>query len=118
MEAHQNFGTLIDLSCCSAIKLGITNAERYPRPLELELVLVNTRLTGKPAVSLGRSRVTAPADWWRGGNRGPMEEVLTFDIPTHPAIQQFDEAKIVFHRTGPTAAESAKVAIERFVLVP
>jgi hypothetical protein len=102
MEAHQNFGTLIDLSCCSEIQLAVRSAEET---IALELILTNTTLPGKPSVSLGQVSV---------GNT--THQLLSFDVPLRPRIREFDEATIVFHRAFQLA--SAKVAIERFVFVP
>jgi hypothetical protein len=37
---------------------------------------------------------------------------------SEPSIEEFDEFKIVFHRAKPRMDKSARVSIERFVLVP
>jgi hypothetical protein len=39
-------------------------------------------------------------------------------MPPASAIHQFDELTIRFHRASYTANRSAKIAIERFFLVP
>src|SRR5206468_3821142 len=57
MEAHHRFSQLIDLRCCGAIQLAITNADRYNGTIALELTLVNTKL--KRLLSLGRVSVTS-----------------------------------------------------------
>jgi hypothetical protein len=103
MEAHQNFGTLIDLRCCSKIQLALRSADQEAT---LDLVLTNTTVPGKPALSLGRETIPAAA----------LPILATFPVPIHPTIQQFDEATIVFNRVY--AIESARVAIDRFVFVP
>jgi hypothetical protein len=47
-----------------------------------------------------------------------MLETLSFKIPPNPTIQQFDELTVRFHRAPYRATKSAKLAIERFFLVP
>ena len=44
MEARQNFGSLISASCCRAIELVISNGDRRPGTVGVELILRNTRL--------------------------------------------------------------------------
>jgi hypothetical protein len=114
MEAHQNLGKLISLSCCREILIEIENADRFPGTVAVELELTNTREGQQGSVSLGSAPVTsAPGD-----PGGPMKETLTFAVPSHPPIQQFDELTIRFPRRRTRISRSAKVAIQRFVLVP
>jgi hypothetical protein len=52
------------------------------------------------------------------GPPSPSHQVLSFRIPPIAALQKFDEIKVVFHRAQLRADKSARIAIERFVLVP
>ncbi len=114
MEAHQNLGKLIDLSCCREIRIDIQNADRYPGTVSVELVLKNTREEPEGSVSLGSAPVTsAPGD-----SAAAMKETLRFPIPSHTSMRQFDELMIRFPRQRARIFRSAKMAIERFVLVP
>lgn len=114
MEAHQNLGKLIDLACCREIRIEIQNADRYPGTVAVELVLVNSRDGQKGSVSLGSAPVTsAPGD-----PRAPLKETLTFPLRAHASIRQFDELMIRFPRQRSRINRSAKIAIDRFVLVP
>jgi hypothetical protein len=114
MEAHQNLGKLINLSCCREIRIEIQNADRYPGTVSVELVLLNTREGQEGSVSLGSAPVTsAPGD-----PESPMRETLTFPVPARASITQFDELMIEFPRRRTRIFRSAKIAIERFVLVP
>jgi hypothetical protein len=117
MEGHQNFGTLIDLSCCSRIQLAIRNADPYASLVFIELILVNTSLPGKPFQSLGMEGVTSKPNWISGATV-PASETLTYPIPASPVIQRFDEMTIRFVRASARAQSSARISIERFVLVP
>lgn len=107
MEAHQNLGRLIDLSACSRIDIVIRSDDAFIGSLALELILVNTTLDGRLSQTLGGVPVT-----------GQKVQTLSFKIPPSPMIQQFDELTIRFPRANYRATRSAKVAIERFILVP
>jgi len=112
MEAHQDLGKLINLSCCREIRIEIENADRYPGTVSMELVLENSK--EKNEVSLGSAPVTSAP----GEPDSPSKETLTFPIPSHTPIRQFDELTIRFPRQRQRVNRSAKVAIKRFVLVP
>jgi hypothetical protein len=114
MEAHQNLGTLIDLACCREIRIEIRNADRYPGTISVELILVNTREGQKGSVSLGNAPITSSL----GGQETPMKETLTFPISAHTPIRKFDELMIRFPREKIRINRSAKIAIDRFVLIP
>lgn len=114
MEAHQDLGKLINLACCREIRIEIENADRYPGTVSMELVLVNSKQGQKAEVSLGSAPVTsAPGDPGTAS-----KETLTFPIPPHTTISQFDELTIRFPRQKQRNNRSAKIAIKRFVLVP
>jgi hypothetical protein len=111
MEAHQNFGRLIELRCCSRIGIAIRNADRYFGTVSLELTLVNTIAAGRPSISLGNNGVKST-----GGQ--PVEELMTFPVPANAAIRHFDEIAVRFELGQPRTDRSARIAIERFILVP
>ena len=103
MEAHQMLEHPIDLSCCSEIQIAISNADRYPGTVTLELILIDN---GSPQ-SLGTVAVpTRP------------NAILRFPILGGSAIRQFNELEVVFHRDRVRSDRSARIAIERFVLAP
>jgi hypothetical protein len=112
MEAHQNFGRLMDLGCCSRVQVAVRSTDSYAA---LDLMVTNTTLPGKPSLSLGRATIGSQFDLARD-NAAPESVVLDFDVPSQPAVRKFDEVTIVFNR--PFARASAKVEIERFVFVP
>jgi hypothetical protein len=118
MEAHQNLGTLIDLSCCSEIQIAIRNADRYPGTVSLELIVMNTTLRGRPSQSLGRTTVRSMRPWMLDDDRPPTTEVLHFTVPANSRISRFDEVMVVFHLDSERSFAAAKMGIERFVLVP
>jgi hypothetical protein len=103
MQAHQKLEHPIDLSCCGEIQIAISNADRYPGTVELELILIDN------GASQSMGTVAVP-------NR--PEALLSFPIPRGSAVRQFDEIEVVFHRDRVRIDRSARISIEKFVLAP
>jgi hypothetical protein len=118
MEAHQNLGTLIDLNCCSRIQVAIRNTDRYPETVSLELILTDTSLPKRLSQSLGTIMVKSTRPWKLYGDRPPVSETLTFEVPVRSVINRFDEVTVVFRLDPARADFGAKIGIERFLLVP
>lgn len=118
MEARQSFGALIDLSCCRSVELVISNGDRRPATVTVELILTDTRLSGQPQQSLGVIAVNSSLRWSPDDNRPPVTETLNFRVPPHAAIRSFDEAKIRFQMGSPRERWSAKIAVLKFRLIP
>src|SRR5439155_7049663 len=118
MEAHQNLGTLVDLSCCSEIQIAIRNADRYPGTVSLELIVINTTLGGRPSQSLGRSTVRSTQAWKLYDDRPPTKEILHFTVPANSRITRFDEVMVVLRLDSDRSFAAAKMGIQQFVLVP
>jgi hypothetical protein len=118
MEAHENLGTLIDLDCCGRMQIVIRNADAYSETVSLELILINSSLPGKPSQSLGTTMVRSTRPWKLFEEQKTASETLNFVVPANPAILRFDEVKIVFRLDPFRADDGAKVAIDRFVLIP
>ena len=118
MEAHQNLGDLVDLSCCSRVEISIRNADRYPRSISLELVLVDNSSPTKSFESLGRTVVDSTPTPSMDENSPPKAELLKFAIPPNGALRHFDEVAVVFRLDGYRAHTGAKIGIDHFTLVP
>ena len=116
MEARQNLGKIVDARCCREIKVALRNADRYPGTLSVELLLVNTDPRVPVPLSLGRSSLIAAPKWGPGG-RTAVPETISFQIPSNPVPQVFDELRVVFHRANFGIGRSARVAIDRFTFV-
>jgi hypothetical protein len=113
MEAHHKLDQSIATDCCRAIQVEVRNADRYPRTIALELYLV-----GRPRqMWLGKAAVESQPKV-SGDTVTPVLETLEFAMPVAPAIAEFDEFKLVFSRAQARMDKSAKLAIERFVLMP
>jgi hypothetical protein len=117
MQAKQDLGTLFEVSCCSRIELVLRNADRFPGTVTVELILANSQIRG-PSMSLGEATVTSTPRWGPGPEPPPVNEVVSFPIPSDAPLRQFDQLTIVFHLSPPRSDRSAKIAIERFVLTP
>ena len=118
MEARQSFVTSIDLACCRSVELTISNGDRRPGTVSVELILTNTRLPEKPQQSLGISPVTSTQRWSPDEDRPPVTETLSFRVPSNASIRSFDEATIRFQMESPRERWSAKIAILNFRLIP
>ncbi len=106
MDAIQKLDEPIDLSCCHAVRIEIWNADRYPGTVALELY-ANDKLLGSTPVrstpDLQRDPVVAVAE--------------TLEFPISAAVL-CTELKVTFRRARARGDKSARIAIERFVLVP
>ncbi len=118
MEAHQDFGVLLSLNCCRAVQIAVSNADRYFGTVSLELIVVNSRLPGRPSQSLGSQRLESTLRWRPRDDGQPLAETLTYAVPAESAIHEFDQATVRFQLAAMRADIAAKTAIERFVFVP
>lgn len=118
MQARQNLGTLVDLSCCRSIRIGIRNSDRYPGTVSIELVLTDNSAPGRPSISLGRKLVRSTRPWMLYDHRPPTNEVLEYAVPPNSRIHRFDEVMVIFWLDRDRSFVAAKMGIENFVLVP
>jgi len=81
------------------------------------MILLNTEHGALNSLSLGVQPVTSHPDFSKDPEI-PARETLDFAMPAQRAMEQFNEFKIVFQRAGRRMDKSAKLSIERFVLLP
>jgi len=112
MEARQKLEQAISLRCCSRLQMVLLNADPSPRAIWLELILIDRNLPNT-AQSLGKAPVTSVPQ-----RREAVPETLDFPFPLSPHLDQFDEIKVIFNRATGRMDRSARVSIERFVLIP
>ena len=119
MEARQKLDHPIDIACCQAIQIAISNEDLYRGSVAIELILIDTRTPGAPGQSLGTREIES-RPWARSLNLSvpPVAETLEFPLPRGARIRQFDEFRVVFHLARMRSIRSARISIERFVLVP
>jgi hypothetical protein len=115
MEAHEKLDRPMDISCCSRIRVAVANADRYPHTVSLELILRD--LPGGESQSLGTVPVTSVPDL-KADPVSPVAETLDFAVPAEPRVRVFNEMTVVYHRDYTRVYRSARVSIERFILVP
>jgi hypothetical protein len=118
MEAYQNLGTSIDLTCCSEIDVAITNADVRPGTIALGLRLADSTSLGEPSQELGYRTIVSSNATTIPLTRPPVDEVLRFPIPRPSAIHRFDEITIEFLSARDRARAGAKVSIQTFTLIP
>jgi hypothetical protein len=112
MEAHQRLDREIDLSWCGKVQVAIWNADRYPGTVTIELGLMDR---GALRFRLGPERVNSLPDLTRDPVV-PVSETLEFSVP--PNVPRCDEFDIIYHRFKLVEHKSARIAIDKFVLVP
>jgi hypothetical protein len=107
MDAMQKFDDPVDFACCSRLRVELWNADRYSDTVALEALL-----DGR---SLGAMPVKSHPDL----AKDPVVAVLeSIDFPIPPGIAPVTELKVVFQRARVRADKSARMSIERFVLLP
>jgi hypothetical protein len=114
MEARQRLDQPIDLACCRKIQVQIWNADRYPGTVSLELSLIDSEAGN--VISLGGTPVQSQPDLKKEPVTA-VAEMLDFSVP--PGMSgPFNELKVSFRRDRSRGDKSARIAIERFLLVP
>jgi hypothetical protein len=116
MEARQSLDEPIDLTCCRKIQIQIWNADRHPDTVSLELSLLESDLAHAPSLYLGKVPVQSRPDLTHEPVAA-VPELLDFPIETG-TTGSYSAFKVMFHRARSRADKSARVAIERFILVP
>ena len=113
MEARQKLEQAISSRCCSRLQVAILNADPSPQTISLELILIDRNLPNTAQQSLGKAALTSVPQ-----RRAAVSETLDFPFPAVPHLDQFDEIKVIFNRATGRMDKSARVSIERFVLIP
>lgn len=112
MEAHQRLDREIDLACCAEIRIDVFNADKHPGTVTLELAVIDR---AGPPIHLGSAAVRSAPDLYQDSVT-PVPETLEFHVPSNGPV--FDEFDVIFHRSRERVDRSARIAIQRFVLVP
>jgi hypothetical protein len=117
MEARHKLDQPVAVDCCSSIQVEVRNADQFPGTNALELYLIDRESPRQFQMWVGRVPLKSqPAV--SGDHAVPVRETLEFPMPAFTPIQQFDEFRLVFWRASNRANRSAKIAIERMVLIP
>jgi hypothetical protein len=116
MEARQNLGFMVDPKLYGAIEILFENADPFPNTVSILLKIRNTMVPGKPILSLGMEGLSAPASSLASG--AVTAQRLRFRIPSAIPIGSFDELTVSYFLKGARSDRSARIAIDRFRLVP
>jgi hypothetical protein len=117
MEARQKLVQAVAANCCAKLRLEIRNADLYPNTVSLEVMLIDNDSPGPPSGDLGIARVQSVPDL-RADPVVPVAESLEYAFPRPGPLEAFDEIRVVFLRDYLRGDKSARIEIERFVLVP
>ena len=116
MEARQNLGFMVDPKRYGAIEILFENADPFPNTVSILLKIRNTTAPGKPILSLGMEGLSAPASSLASG--AATTQRLRFRIPSAIPIGSFDELTVSYYLKGARNDRSARIAVDRFRLVP
>ncbi|HKF06320.1 MAG TPA: hypothetical protein VKB49_28640 [Candidatus Sulfotelmatobacter sp.] len=114
MEAKQNLGFAVDPRNYGAIEVDIRNADPFPNSVSILLKVRNTALANKPLQSLGMENVVTPGS----SEAHAVTQTMRFRLPSKLAMGSFDELTVSYYLRGARSNRSARIAIERFRLVP
>ena len=107
MEAKQRLDLPVAITCCDRIRMAIHDADPHPGSVSLELVLIDSSKRPFRTMSLGTNMIGVEAT-----------QEIDFTIPRPAALTEFNEIQVIFHRDRLNHSRSARVAIDRFVLIP
>lgn len=117
MEAHQTLATPINLDCCRAIDLDLTNADNRPGTIDVRLILADSRSPGHPSLALSAQPILSSQAAHFSLVRAPINETLHFQIPPS-RLHRFNEITVVFLTSRERNLGGAKVALKQFTLIP
>jgi hypothetical protein len=118
MEAHQSLAAPIPLRCCGELQVTIENHDNAPGIVALGVLLTDSTSLGKPTLYLDQRPIPSTEPGRFGVKSSPIPEVLSFSIPTHAKIQQFDEITVIFFPDSERPYSGTKIAIKQFDLIP
>jgi hypothetical protein len=117
MEAHQKLDQAIDLRCCAKVEVRLWNADPYPGTVSLELLALSNDDGGARSQILGKAPVRSTPDLTKEPVTAVME-TLEFAVSPSFAPTNCNEFEVVFRRDSTRIDKSARIAIDRFILVP
>ena len=118
MEAHQTIVPAMKMSCCTALRLNVINADTCPGSIAIEVVLRAMETKPHLSTSLGTmvlpSSTATPMDFLRQ----PVHETLTFRFPHQQQAGRFSEITVRIKAAPERELAASQVSVESFVLVP
>jgi len=117
MQARQALSTPLDTRCCSAIDVVLESNEARPGTVFLELILLQSGRERPVSQSLGALPLTTSSQAQDDPSR-PAQPPFRFPIPEDSLVRTVNELAVSFHLDSSRSGRSAKLAIDRFELVP
>ncbi|HZZ40677.1 MAG TPA: hypothetical protein VFE06_16200 [Acidobacteriaceae bacterium] len=123
MQAHQTLAQAIAVQSGESFELTLRNGDNRDGRIEVGVLLTDSRGPGvtpieKPTLVLGvKPMLTSEAPQF-AYKSSPVDEDLTFAIPQHPAMRQFDTITVLFFPSAVRDTTGARVGIRQFELLP
>lgn len=117
MEAHQYLATSVDLACCREIRVVLRN-DLALGASQVGILLTDSHAKSKSYQSLGIKPIASSSPDWTSENAFPIEETVSFSIPRHGTIKEFDQITVVLLPHNRHATAGRKVSVERFIMIP
>ncbi len=113
MEGRQLLDPPLDLGCCRGISVVLKSREPELDEVAVELILAHPSFD---RYSLGAVWLDSAVP---SGN-GPLDgnSVASFSVPTEPLLREADQLIVRFHLPDSLGGRSARIAIDRFDLLP
>ena len=118
MQAHQTLARPVDLRGCEAMQVTLRNGDNRPGQIEMGVLLTDSTSPGKPSLFLGTHPILSTQPSHFAFKAEPVEEDLTFAIPNHAALRQFDQITVFFFPATERMTLGARVGINQFAMEP
>lgn len=123
MQAHQTLPQPIPVRGGEQFQLLLRNGDNHEGRIEVGVLLTDSRGPGylpseKPTQVLGVKPMLSSEPPEFAYKASPVEEDLTFAIPQHPALRQFDTITVLFFPSEVRDTTGARVGIRQFELLP
>lgn len=116
MEAHQWLLDPIGTDCCQSLLVTLTDGDRVPGEVSVEVVLSDGDLPGDPQVSLGEKII--PSTIGNSLERSQVDETLRFRFPNHSSLKSFNQITVRITPGPERDLAAPNVAIRSFDLMP
>jgi len=123
MQAHQSLAQPIPVRGGEQFELTLRNGDNREGRIEVGVLLSDSRGPGllpseKPTQVLGVKPMLSSEPPEFTYKASPVEEDVTFAIPPHPALREFDTITVLFFPSAVRDTTGARVGIEQFELLP
>jgi hypothetical protein len=120
MQAHQTLAQPIPVRGGERFQLTLRNGDNRMGRIDVGVLLTDSRAAGldKPTLVLGVKPMLSSEALEGSYRSSPVEEDLTFAVPQHPAVREFDTITVLFFPSAVRDTMGARVGIRQFELLP